>query len=715
MTNGKFQHSYSRLYPLTLGFNQLEAKMQLLLSQLRLLLFWLCFINKVSGTVYRPPSRGASNVRGVIEPCPARCLESGGDPRNWPAYPNFKQIKSCQELIFAHFSLYDPVDLNFNHRIHACSSFGPDFSALPSLTNMTGLHLQERPVSVTLEIGWWEEGFGLPAAGIRSLIRQIRTYLDQGYGDLGSSFTLFGRSGQATLGIYIGKELLGRSISQSALEIFHSNLESFRTETLAMQFCGPRFRSSQIFGVMATSNGTFSAIQEAMKNWMNARCLSFSNSTTVPGQVVFTLQSSGTNVTSSSSNATSISQSRFGPHAICRTVQVEAGDSCASLALKCGISGAEFTKINSGPNFCSTLKPRQRVCCTSGELPDLRPKPNPDGSCHAYQIQKDDNCANLAVENGLTIEDIERFNKKTWGWNGCKLLWVGTVMCLSSGTPPFPAPISNAVCGPQKPGTKPPTDGTDISTLNPCPLRACCNIWGQCGTTKDFCIDTNTGAPGTAAPGTYGCISNCGLDIVKGDGTGAIRIGYYEGFGLCRECLFQDVSQIATSQFTHVHFAFGLLTDAFDVKFGDPFSAYQFKEFKRLKNVKKILSFGGWAFSTDPSTYHIFRNAVTPANRIKCATNIANFIKQHNLDGVDIDWEYPGAPDIPGIPPGNKEDGTNYLGFLILLKRLLPGKTVSIAAPASYQYLKQYPIYAIGQVVDYIVYMTYDLHGKVFV
>lgn len=106
-----------------------------------------------------------------------------------------------------------------------------------------------------------------------------------------------------------------------------------------------------------------------------------------------------------------------------------------------------------------------------------------------------------------------------------------------------------------------------------------------------------------------------------------------------------------------------------------------------------------------------------PENRFKTASNIANFIKEHGLDGVDIDWEYPGAPDIPGVPcsapcPGDHE-GLNYLYFLIVLKNLLPGKSVSIAAPSSYWYLKQYPIEAMGRILDYIVYMTYDLHGQV--
>lgn len=37
---------------------------------------------------------------------------------------------------------------------------------------------------------------------------------------------------------------------------------------------------------------------------------------------------------------------------------------------------------------------------------------------------------------------------------------------------------------------------------------------------------------------------------------------------------------------------------------------------------------------------------------------------------------------------------------------------MSIAAPASYWYLKGFPIKEISDVVDYIIYMTYDLHGQ---
>lgn len=71
--------------------------------------------------------------------------------------------------------------------------------------------------------------------------------------------------------------------------------------------------------------------------------------------------------------------------------------------------------------------------------------------------------------------------------------------------------------------------------------------------------------------------------------------------------------------------------------------------------------------------------------------------------------------DIPGTPPGQEQDGINYLKFLTAMRDKLPrgpdGKSLSIAAPASFWYLKAFPIGEMAEVLDYIVYMTYDLHG----
>ncbi|MBE3045683.1 hypothetical protein IMZ48_24675, partial [Candidatus Bathyarchaeota archaeon] len=119
----------------------------------------------------------------------------------------------------------------------------------------------------------------------------------------------------------------------------------------------------------------------------------------------------------------------------------------------------------------------------------------------------------------MDVDDIDEYNKKTWGWGGCGALQVGQKFCLSAGDPPMPNEDPTTVCGPQVPDTQRPTDGTDLADLNPCPLNVCCNIWGQCGVVADFCTEApgDTGAPGTSQPGMNSCISNCGMDVVNND------------------------------------------------------------------------------------------------------------------------------------------------------------------------------------------------------
>jgi len=174
-----------------------------------------------------------------------------------------------------------------------------------------------------------------------------------------------------------------------------------------------------------------------------------------------------------------------------------------------------------------------------------------------------------------------------------------------------------------------------------------------------------------------------------------------------------DVRSIDRSSYSHLHFAFGTITSDYSVSVDSaPGQADQFGYFKALAGVNKVLSFGGWSFSTNADTNPIFRNGVTSAQRATFAKNVVNFANQNNLDGLDFDWEYPGAPGGNGMPPGSPDDGANYLAFLKMVRSALPsGKTLSIAAPASYWYLRGFPIADISKVVDYIVFMTYDLHG----
>jgi GH18 family chitinase len=122
-----------------------------------------------------------------------------------------------------------------------------------------------------------------------------------------------------------------------------------------------------------------------------------------------------------------------------------------------------------------------------------------------------------------------------------------------------------------------------------------------------------------------------------------------------------DVGNIDSSKYTHIHFAFAVLTEDYQVSLGELTGS--FNSFKVQIGYKRIIDFGGWTFSTDSGTYHFFRNGISAENRQTMATNIANFVNDHGLDGVVLDIEYPSAPDVPGIPPGSPQEGPDYLAF----------------------------------------------------
>lgn len=61
--------------------------------------------------------------------------------------------------------------------------------------------------------------------------------------------------------------------------------------------------------------------------------------------------------------------------------------------------------------------------------------------------------------------------------------------------------------------------------------------------------------------------------------------------------------------------------------------------------MKKIVSIGGWAYSTEAATYNIIRQAII-TNKNAFTTNLAQFVKDEGIDGIDIDWEYPGVSII---------------------------------------------------------------------
>ena len=119
-------------------------------------------------------------------------------------------------------------------------------------------------------------------------------------------------------------------------------------------------------------------------------------------------------------------------------------------------------------------------------------------------------------------------------------------------------------------------------------------------------------------------------------------VAYFAAWNRERDCLRMHVSDINTEKYTHVHFAFPDLTEDFSVDVSKV--QEEFDLFKQMTGIKEIVSFGGWAFSNGPNTSHIFRNAVaTVESRDTLIQNMLVFVEEHDLDGLDFDWEYPGV------------------------------------------------------------------------
>ncbi|KAJ5121270.1 uncharacterized protein N7515_009231 [Penicillium bovifimosum] len=660
-------------------------------------------------------------VRAALSRCPLSCSESGSNPSNWTVYHSVDRLSWCNETMMLDFVLFNSLSSGSSHKsIRACTVNSDDTALSARSVSCEAYAGTTKSVTANLQVAQTKSSrSSSEVSDIVAVTQDLEKYVKQQASC--NKITAFATSGKAAVGIYIGSEIQRQGLVDTAAKEFVSALkESNSPDTFLLQLCDESRSSRYGFGIIADATGDIAAVQHAVQSWTNGDCVTSFGDSSDRKNIIFSMQVPHQVATPTIQPSASHAARALHPRSTCSTTQVQLGQLCGDLATTCGITLSQFYEYNSGSTtWCNNLVPGQHVCCTSGTLPDYTPSKYSNGTCYTYTVQPDDTCKGLSAAYDIDADDIEKWNKETWGWFGCNDLQIGGYICLSDGSSPMPAPVANAVCGPQVAGTITPPSGTNLSTLNECPLNACCDVWGQCGTTDEFCTitESSTGAPGTAKNNTNGCISNCGTSIVKSDAPSEFRkVAYFEGYDKTRPCLSASVESIAAKDYTHVHLGFATITSDFKVNVSD--ITGQFNTFVNLgTNWKKILSFGGWDFSTNPDTYDRFRQAVTVDNRATFASNIVAFVEKYNLDGVDFDWEYPSEPDIKFIPAGSLEDGINYFMFLDelrvqFLESSKPGTSISIAAPASFWYLQGFPIQAIGQIVDYIIFMTYDLHGQ---
>ena len=146
-----------------------------------------------------------------------------------------------------------------------------------------------------------------------------------------------------------------------------------------------------------------------------------------------------------------------------------------------------------------------------------------------------------------------------------------------------------------------------------------------------------------------------------------------------------------------------------------------FNQLKKLKvrnpQIRVLISIGGWSDSDKFST------AALPENRNKFVTSCVDmFIKGQFaaevtdpgvFDGIDIDWEYPGA--CGATCNWRNEDGENFTAlmneFRTQLNNTRSGLLLTAAMPASTGLREKINVLGILPFVDWMNLMTYDFHG----
>jgi chitinase len=189
-----------------------------------------------------------------------------------------------------------------------------------------------------------------------------------------------------------------------------------------------------------------------------------------------------------------------------------------------------------------------------------------------------------------------------------------------------------------------------------------------------------------------------------------VVIGYVPGF---RGVI--DETTIDAKMLTHINYAFVNVRDSMAWLENLSSDTVNFRKLNTLKRInpdlKIMFSVGGWGWS------NFFSDAVlTESSRQKFARTNAAIVEDYDLDGVDIDWEYPGMRGEDNV--FRLEDKENFtLMFKALREELdvLSRRTgkkyfLTTAIPCFTNFIDMTEMGKAQHYLDYINLMAYDFY-----
>ncbi len=150
---------------------------------------------------------------------------------------------------------------------------------------------------------------------------------------------------------------------------------------------------------------------------------------------------------------------------------------------------------------------------------------------------------------------------------------------------------------------------------------------------------------------------------------------------------------IPYQRLTHINYSF-LLPNA-DGTFKNLLNPWKLKKIvtqAHENGVKVLISVGGWGWDAEFETI-----GADPALRAAFVQNLKAFVDEYNLDGADIDWEYPDAG----------QSAQNFLALIRETRAAIPQKLITTAVVA-YGSTSEGVLPETFEFFDFVNIMTYD-------
>ena len=156
---------------------------------------------------------------------------------------------------------------------------------------------------------------------------------------------------------------------------------------------------------------------------------------------------------------------------------------------------------------------------------------------------------------------------------------------------------------------------------------------------------------------------------------------------------------------THINFSFAKINDDFETLYIRDKKQTRLRQIVGLKSqnpdLKVMLSVGGWGAG------NFSEMAASETHRKNFCQNCLKMVQDFNLDGIDLDWEYPTSSSA-----GISSSSADTRNFTLLLKDLREalgdGKLITMASEASAHYIDWSSAL---QYLDFVNIMSYDM-GK---